>query len=534
MNTMEYRKLKKACLTFSILILYLSCNAFDISYLGVKLAEAMLLLYVARWIYRNCTIKSRGRVIFLGVAIIGMGLGSLSNSVVLRVLASLGELFAAMMYLYTLKKNVEFDFSFLVQFFCDALYLPFAYIYDFLKRENYTQAERIRNQKIINGIIMNIVISFFILIPLYMSGDYIFRSWMVVLWGVLVDNVFAITIAIIFCWIPAMFIFSYAKGICKDVTPTIKMQQKMFGTLDKGMFFFNDINIKMIFIGGTTVNTAYAVSQIAYVFQMKGAEGGVLQKNNSVVPIFVAVILNLFILLILSLIIIAKKINNNSIDIFSYNIYYAVSLILVWIAVGWRYVNVIFKYGLKGMWPITGLLLLLIFAGVTCNIISVINNYENFIKYVFYGVMITALGFSICIPEFWIGKINVAIFNYKYEHQLLANSEGNDSSVTLIAQQDLDMEYLQTLGIWAIPSLLSLKDITNSYQENQKMLKDVAEEEIIEIFKEDLSVKERKGLEEIQTEQIYHLVDVLEQKKEYKLPGYKKVILGLVQQVYPE
>lgn len=148
--------------------------------------------------------------------------------------------------------------------------------------------------------------------------------------------------------------------------------------------------------------------------------------------------------------------------------------------------------------------------------------------------MIAVLGFCICIPEFWIGKINVAIFNYKYEHQLLVNAVGGDSSVALITQQDLDMEYLQTLGIWAIPSLASLKDIANSYQENQKMVKDIAEKEIIDILKEDLSVKEREELENLQTGQIFYILDALEQNKEYKLPGYKKVILDIVQQAYLE
>lgn len=534
MRMREYRMLRKACLTFSVVILYLSCNAIDISYLGVKLAEVMLLLYVVYWIRRNNESKSRGRVIFLGVAIAGMGLGSLSSSVVLRAIASLGELLSAMIYLYTLRCCDKFNFAFLVQFFHDALYLPFSYIYDFFERENYTQEERIKNQKIANGIILTIVLSVFILIPLYMSGDYVFRSWMIILWGWLLDNVFAITISIVFCWIPAMFIFSYVKGINEDVEPAVELQQEMFDTLDKNKFFFNGLNIKMIFIGGTIINVVYAIAQAAYVLQKEGAEGGVLRKDNSIVPIFTAVVINLFILMILSLIIIARKINNDSIDIFSYNIYYAISLVLVWVSVGWRYVNIVFKYGLKGIWPIAGLLLLLILAGVACNIMSVINDYEDFVKCTFYGIMIAVLGFCICIPEFWIGKINVAIFNYKYEHQLLVNAVGGDSSVALITQQDLDMEYLQTLGIWAIPSLASLKDIANSYQENQKMVKDIAEKEIIDILKEDLSVKEREELENLQTGQIFYILDALEQNKEYKLPGYKKVILDIVQQAYLE
>lgn len=535
MRVYEYRKLKRACIIFGILILLLNCTEWGIEQIALKIIEILFLVYLACWLDKDAVKKEYYKLLFFCVFIVGAGFGNLINNIVAKLIVTIITILAAMLYLYSIRIRVSYDRKFLIHFFSSVIYLPFAYVYDFLKKEEYTRIERIKQQRIFNGIFVSLTITLFGIIPLYANGDAVFKGWLEIGVGWLLENVFCFSVAIGFCWVPAMLIYSYVKGICmENVNDNITIN--IISNVDKKKMFLNKFSVKAILISGGVVNLLFTCTQIAYFFEVNKKYEEISSIGN-MVSIFGAIIINVVLLTVTALVIKEKRINEYSDSIASLNIYYAISIIAVWIAFLWRYLISIYKYGLKGIWTIWGLAILLLIAVVSWNISNVLYNYERLIKISCYGISVLFVIFNICLPEYWIGKINIKIYDYKYNNGLLKYVSEDifreDMSNIIVAEQDLDMEYLKTLQIWAIPALLDVIDVDNYYEETGKTVGAIAKETIIEILEKDLTEENREVMKKMDNdEKIRYMCMQLEKKLDYRLLGQKRVILEALKQAY--
>ena len=330
-----------------------------------------------------------------------------------------------------------------------------------------------------------------------------------------------------------MLVYSYVRGLDLNSVPCCP-PDRILNNIDKNKMFFNLFSIKSVLIGSITANCLFVASQLIYFFE-PSKDYNKINSLGHMSSIFAAVFLNILLLTFLTLVIKEKQINKYSISLSSFNIYYAVSIVMVWVALFWRYAVTVFHYGLKGIWPLWGLAMLLFLAIVAWNIMGVLWNYQKFVKTVCYGTATLLLLFTICIPEFWVGKINIMIFDYKYTHNQLVNSvdDNTDISTVIIMSQDLDIEYLKTLNEWAVPALLTVKDIPNIYEGSEKALSDIAEEEIFTILEKDLTAAEMESMEGLaSSEKMISILSILSEKAEYRLPGAKRLILNFVKKSF--
>lgn len=530
MGEIVYRKLKKTCTVFCMLILYCICSSGPISNIFLKILLIMFFSYLIYWINRNKGELRKGKLILLCLSVISFVCGGFSNNIFINLISWGGMLFSSMFYLYSMCVEDSWSLTYVVSFFECAIWFPFAYTYDFLKKEQYNKMERIKCQKRINGVILSLTFTAGILIPMYMSEGGMFRQWIELSGSVIMDNLLQTVIAVVFGWIPAMLIYSYVKGIDK-ISDKADRQIKLFSQFDRYKMFFDIRNIKLFFIMNTVVNVVYAIAQMISFFS--GMYIKELSKDTKyLVPITVSVILNALITFVLVLIIKEKKLNENTEFISSYNIYYAISIVFVAFTLGWRYFNNVFYYGMKGTWNIIGLIILFVLAFIVWNIVSISNGYANLCKLVSIGIVTLLIIFNLCIPELIIGGINVAMFNYKYNNNILNNSVENISEV-VITQHDIDVNYLKELGIWGIPSLLALVNIDNFYEEENRSLNLVVEDKIVNILLEEVDSEQGKKIESMENgERLNCLIGVLENNPAYQIPGYRKIILKSIIQAY--
>lgn len=529
----KYRKLKRNCIIFGMLIILLSSVSWGIARVALSIVELFFFLYLVHWIDPNKKQREHMKLIFFCLFIVGVGFGGMFSSIVLKGAASASTILAAMLYLYSIKVPIIFDRNFISRFFSAMIYFPFAYVNTFWETENLGRIERIKKQKIINGIIFTFVIVLMILIPLYAVGDKIFGAWIEIIVGWLWENILNFLAAIILGWIPAMLVYSYMRGL--EISDFPYASSKRAGdNIDEHKMFFNLFSVKAILIGSTAINCLFIISQFVYFFETnKNYEE--INGIGHMIAILSALILNSMFLIVLTLGIKEKGMNNYSISISSLNVYYALSIIAVWVSLCWRYVVVVFDYGLKGIWPLWGLIMLVVLAVVAWNIMGVLRDYQKFVKSVCYGMATLLILFNICIPEYWIGKINVTIFNYKYDNHLLINdfNDDTDISVVIVESQDLDIDYIKTLDEWSIPAFIAVKNIPNYYGDSGQTISTIAEEGIFAILESDLTVKEIEIINELgQDERQQRVINMLEEKTEYRLPGKKRVILNMVKEAY--
>lgn len=530
MGEIVFRKLKKACTVFCMLILYCICSSGPISNIFLKILLIMFFSYLIYWVNRNKRDLRKGKLVLLCLLVVSVVCGGFSNNVCINLISWGCMIFSSMFYLYSMCVEDSWSLTYVVSFCECAIWFPFAYTYDYLKKEQYNKIERIKRQKRINGVILSLTFTAGILIPAYMAEGGMFRQWIELVGSVIMDNLLQAVIAVVFGWIPAMLVYSYVRGIDK-ISEKTDRQIKLFSQFDRYKMFFDTWNIKLFFIINTVMNVVYAIAQIISFFSGMYIKE-MPEDTKYLVPIMVAVILNVLITFLLVLIIKEKKLNENTEFISSYNIYYAISIVFVALTLGWRYFNNVFYYGMKGMWNIIGLVILFVLAFIVWNIVSICNGYTNLCKLVSVGSIMLLIIFNLCIPELIIGGINVAMFNYKYNNNLLNNSVENISEA-VITQQDIDINYLRELGMWGIPSLLALVNIDNSYEEENRPLNLVVEDEIINILLNEVDGEQGRKIENMESgERLNSLIEVLEKNPAYQIPGYRKIILEKIKQQY--
>ena len=171
----KYKQLKKVSILFGMLILLFNSTAWGISQIALIITEFLFFFYLVHWLDPGRTQRTHMRLIFFSLFITGTVLGRLISNTILRIMSTTSTVFAAMLFLYSIKNIIVFDRKFLFRFFSSAIYLPFAYIDDFFTRESLTKNELIKRQKIVNGIILSSLTVILIFIPLYAGGDYIFK-----------------------------------------------------------------------------------------------------------------------------------------------------------------------------------------------------------------------------------------------------------------------------------------------------------------------------------------------------------------------
>lgn len=95
------------------------------------------------------------------------------------------------------------------------------------------------------------------------------------------------------------------------------------------------------------------------------------------------------------------------------------------------------------------------------------------------------------------------------------------------------IEYIKSLQFWGIPALIDIKNVKNIYSNTGKSVGDVAEESIIELLEAEISKDSSRTTDEMDNnEKVIHMVEKLEKKIDYILPGQKKIILNILRKAY--
>lgn len=95
------------------------------------------------------------------------------------------------------------------------------------------------------------------------------------------------------------------------------------------------------------------------------------------------------------------------------------------------------------------------------------------------------------------------------------------------------IEYIKSLQFRGIPALIDIKNVKNIYSNTGKSVGDVAEESIIELLEAEISKDSSRTTDEMDNnEKVIHMVEKLEKKIDYILPGQKKIILNILRKAY--
>lgn len=431
---------------------------------------------------------------------------------------------SGLIYLYRLCYSEALSWNYVIQMVNDSVYLMLCYFVDMWRiKKNILIMEK--DRKILGGILGAFVVLFFGLIPLYVLGDIHFRGLVKVCFYTGVEVVPIVFSCMIFGIIPAMFNYSYMKGLYTDLVlenPGRKTGEYRTGNTG---FYFNEITMKIIIIAVLLVNTVFMITQIVFLLSSSryNVNAEEVDHMRGVYLIGLAVILNIVVIGMCEYLFWKKPEAKLRYWVF----WDALVTVVIMFSVVYRYVESIVRYGIHSIEIFSGITFLCIMIGLIFALTLTWKKKINVFQKALNWICITLIILSLTPFEYIIPEINVGIFQYKYQNNL---------AEAVIREHDLDMDYLRQFRYQAIPAMSKLKTINNPYEGKNKSVAELSAEYIWGIFKEDIKEQDYRELmrnEDI-TKRLRNMTMILEKKSEYQILGYKRHALEAVKEMVEE
>lgn len=196
---------------------------------------------------------------------------------------------------------------------------------------------------------------------------------------------------------------------------------------------------------------------------------------------------------------------------------YIFTLLILLLIMMARYIVKISYNGIEKA-DISGLLTLLSLGVILCVYLS--SFFEEDIqigrKIVFWGTALFVL-LSVIPIEYIVAEINVQVFINKLDRNQINE---------YVSKDDIDLEYLGTLGYDAVPALGKLLQISLPYEETSESVAQTVKGELLNIYAQDLNEEERAQIAERNAKEgVGQLIDILGGKVKYEMIGKRKISL---------
>lgn len=373
-----------------------------------------------------------------------------------------------------------------------------------------------KRRRIIVGIFSLLILTIGIFLPLYAAVDSEISEFTIaVLWNGINKLPVGIACAIL-GMIPAVINYSIIKGLIEDV---VERNPERFVEISNDIgfngLFYNKEVLKIVLWGLVLLNMLFVGLQINYLLRYQLYEYNMENPYDlqGGLPLLVAVIISLFFVFISEYAIES----NNVKDIRFVTLIYILSLCTMTILLLYRYILKITKSGIDNM-NLVGLfcaLLILLLFWFSLYFISSIGA-DIWKKAAVAGTIIFLL-IALLPVKYIVSNINVYIFMNKYENGKISNT---------VSEKDIDLAYFNQMGYDSIFALTKLAGVTLEYEPTQKSVQETTGEILFNCFSADLTITERNGLSELETdEKLRQVIIILEDRPAYRMAGMKQVAL---------
>lgn len=418
-------------------------------------------------------------------------------------------------YLYRVCYPDTLSWNYIKQMFEDTVYLLLSSFVD-IWRVKKRNDEKIRDRKIHAGLIGAIVVVVGILIPLYALADIHFREILKITINKIIEVAPILSACIVFGFIPAMFNYSFVKGLYTDVVLENPRRDTSIPNREKPGFYFNETTLKIIALLALLVNTIFVIIQIVYLMDPLQYNLNIEDsyRMDGMLPLAIAVIVNIIVIGICVLL--TKRDKETKLHLLVF--WDILSTIAISISILYRYYWKVTRYGIRSLEVISGLLLIVTFILLLLSLTVLIKRNTEIMPLAIRWISIAFVVSSLIPSEYLISQINVSVFLHKYNQET--------ANVSL-SQKDIDLEYLAGFKYQAIPAMARLNYIDNTYGETGISVGEKTRKYMIEILKKDLTNGEKEMLDQRADteEKLNFLVEKLEMKSEYQMFGYKKQAL---------
>lgn len=413
-------------------------------------------------------------------------------------------------HLYTICYSEKLTLSYVKKLLWDIPILVMAFPIDLFERQDILE-KKMKNQSRFVGICVLLVILMCIVLPFYITADARIYSILAALSAGVASGIPVLGICVFLGFLPAMVNYSITKGLCFDIVLRNPERQTTVNTVGRN-YFINMVTIKIVIIGLAIANAVFLALQVEQLIRccIQSEMVGILGDVHRIFPVLVCVGLNVIFLLLsyLTGTDTGKARDKCLKNIFILSVLGNVILVLV------RYIIKIISFGINASdlvgCGITVIYLIIIFVGWRC----IVQYKGEFVhKIAVWGVALLSI-FHIMPTEYLVSQINVIVFMDKYERGLIGES---------VVEKDIDLEFLSTMGLEAVPAMTDLLDVEILYEGSGMTLGEVAEDHIIEMFYKDLSPRERDTIRSATGERLEMLLEILGKKIEYQIVGKRRL-----------
>lgn len=332
--------------------------------------------------------------------------------------------------------------------------------------------------------------------------------------------------------IPAMINYSLIRGLMEDVVEknpercdqTLEiipfestLDEAVVSTVDKAVdtYISKESVFKIILWGMVAVNAILVGLQVFNLFQvlLSSRDMGLLCTMQGVLPLLTAIVINVMFMIFSQCM--TSKEGHKKLKMVT--LIYAFTLIALLLLLVGRYTVKILYSGIEEA-DLFGLLAILILSVALCIYLYGIfqKNVQLGGKVVLWGTVLFVL-LSVIPIEYFIAEINVQVFINKLDQHQIGE---------YVSKDDIDLEYLGTLGYDAVPAMARLLQISLPYGNTSESVGRVVKYELLDIFDQDINEEERVQISEKSAEDgVRQLVDILMKNKKYQIIGKRKISL---------
>lgn len=365
-----------------------------------------------------------------------------------------------------------------------------------------------------------------VILPLYTAMD-ADMGRLAVLFG---EKVLAVLPFLLLCMIlgiiPAMLNYSLVRGLVENIVLNNPERYKLSGESNiqeanapvvetTDTYILKESVFKIMLWGMIIVNVVLVVLQISSLFQI------LVSRQNEEVPYTIQGVMPMLAAIVFSVVLLAiiqyTTRNGGSGSLRMAALIYIFTLLILLLIMMARYIVKISYNGIEKA-DISGLLTLLSLGVILCVYLS--SFFEEDIqigrKIVFWGTALFVL-LSVIPIEYIVAEINVQVFINKLDRNQINE---------YVSKDDIDLEYLGTLGYDAVPALGKLLQISLPYEETSESVAQTVKGELLNIYAQDLNEEERAQIAERNAKEgVGQLIDILGGKVKYEMIGKRKISL---------